>query len=79
MLFFWYVQNFGSFNETYGSLGAVVGFMPWMWLSTVIFLFGAEFNSKIEHQTAHDTTIDQGRPRGERGAIPADTVGSLSD
>lgn len=65
--FSWYVQNFGSFNKTYGSLGAVIGLMTWMWLSTTVFLLGAEFNSEIEHQTARDTTIGPDEPRGSRG------------
>lgn len=75
LLFSWYVQNFGSYNKTYGSLGAVIGFMTWMWLSTTIFLLGAELNSEIEHQTACDTTIGPDRARGNRGAVAADTIG----
>jgi membrane protein len=53
-----YVSNFGSYNATYGSLGAVIGFLVWMWLSTIIVLVGAEINTEMEHQTAHDTTRD---------------------
>jgi membrane protein len=49
MLFSWYAANFGKFNETYGSLGAAVGFMTWMWLSAIIVLVGAEMNSEIEN------------------------------
>ena len=52
MLFSWYVSNFDSYNRMYGSLGAVVGFQIWLWLSSVIVLLGAEFNAKTEHQTA---------------------------
>ena len=48
MLFSWYAANFGKFNETYGSLGAVIGFMTWMWLSATIVLVGAELNAEIE-------------------------------
>ena len=48
MLFSWYAANFGKFNETYGSLGAVIGFMTWMWLSATIILVGAELNAEIE-------------------------------
>ena len=59
MLFSWYVGSFGSYNETYGSLGAVIGFMTWMWVSAIIVLVGAELNAEIEHQTARDTTIGQ--------------------
>jgi membrane protein len=40
--------NFGSYKATYGSLGAVVGFMIWMWLSTIVVLIGGEFNAELE-------------------------------
>ena len=72
----WYVANFGSYNATYGSLGAVIGFLIWMWLSTIIVLGGAEINAEMEHQTARDTTEDDGeKPLGSRGARMADEVG----
>ena len=44
LLFSWYAANFGSYNKTYGSLGAVIGFMTWMWLSTIVLLLGAEID-----------------------------------
>jgi membrane protein len=75
MLFSWYVANFGSYNETYGSLGAVIGFMTWIWLSTIVVLFGAEINAEMEHQTAKDTTEGNHQPMGTRGARMADTIG----
>ena len=75
MLFSWYVANFGNYNETYGSLGAVIGFMTWMWLSTTVVLVGAELNAEIEHQTVHDTTEGPQKPLGARGARMADSVG----
>lgn len=78
MLFSWYVSSFGSYNETYGSLGAAVGFMTWIWLSATIVLLGAEINAEIEHQTSHDTTVSGGRPMGTRGAQMADTLGESS-
>jgi membrane protein len=75
MLFSWYAANFGSYNETYGSLGAAIGFMTWIWISTIIILLGAEMNAEMEHQTAHDTTEGPHQPMGARGATMADTVG----
>jgi membrane protein len=75
MLFSWYVTNFGSYNETYGSLGAVVGFMTWIWLSSIIVLLGAEINAEMEHQTAQDTTAGPDRPMGRRSATMADHIG----
>jgi membrane protein len=56
ILFSWYAAHFGSYNKTYGSLGAVIGFMTWMWLSSVVILLGAELDGEIERQIAHDTT-----------------------
>jgi len=75
-LFSWYLGNFANYNATYGALGAVVGLMMWMWLSTIVVLVGAELNSEIEHQTAHDTTVGPAKPLGVRGAVMADTVGA---
>ena len=78
MLFSWYVSNFGNYNETYGSLGAVIGFMTWIWLSTIVVLIGAEINAEMEHQTARDTTSGAPRPMGDRGAQMADEVGKAA-
>jgi membrane protein len=74
-LFSWYLGNFANYNATYGALGAVVGLMMWMWLSTIVVLVGAELNAEIEHQTACDSTIGSEKPLGTRGAVMADTVG----
>ncbi|NEU14126.1 YihY/virulence factor BrkB family protein [Methylobacterium sp. BTF04] len=76
--FSWYVSNFGKYNETYGSLGAVIGFMTWIWISTTIVLIGAEINAEMEHQTETDTTIGPDKPLGGRDARMADTVGAAS-
>ncbi|MEG9524470.1 MAG: YihY/virulence factor BrkB family protein [Hyphomicrobiales bacterium] len=73
-LFSWYVAHFGSYNETYGSLGAAIGFMTWIWLSTTVVLLGAELNAEMEHQTARDTTVGGQKPLGTRKARMADTV-----
>jgi membrane protein len=71
----WYLSNFGNYTATYGSLGAAIGLMMWMWMSAIIVLWGAELNSEIEHQTARDTTVGQPKPLGDRGALMADTLG----
>ena len=63
-IFSWYVASFGSFNKTYGSLGAVIGFMIWMWISSIVILVGGKLNAEIEHQTARNTTNGPSRPRG---------------
>ena len=71
-----YAANFGSYDKTYGPLGAVMGFMTWIWISSMVVLLGAELNSEIEHQTAKDSTVGPPRPLGQRGATMADTVGA---
>jgi membrane protein len=71
----WYLASFASYDATYGSLGAGIGLMMWMWVSSIVILFGAELNSEIEHQTARDSTIQGEKPLGARGAVMADTVG----
>jgi membrane protein len=50
--------------------------MMWMWMSTIIILFGAELNSEIEHQTAKDSTTGGNKPIGGRAARMANTVGA---
>jgi membrane protein len=72
--FGFYVSNFGSYNATYGSLGAVVVLLMWLYLSAYVLLLGAELNAELEHQTARDTTKGPERPLGARGAEMADTV-----
>jgi len=48
ILFSWYAASFGSYNKTYGSLGAVVGFMTWIWISCMVILGGAEIDAVTE-------------------------------
>jgi membrane protein len=79
MLFSWYASNFGNYNKTYGSLGAVIAFMMWTWLSAIIVLMGGELNAEIEHQTAKDSTTGPPEPLGKRGARMADTIGAPQD
>jgi membrane protein len=46
-LFSWYAENFGSYDQIYGKLGAIVGFMTWMWLSMVVVLLGAKLEAEV--------------------------------
>ena len=71
----WYLSNFGNYSATYGSLGAAIGLMTWMWMSAIIVLCGAELNSEIEHQTAATPRSARPKPLGARGALMADTSG----
>jgi len=74
LAFSWYVAHFGSYNKTYGSLGAAIGFMTWIWISATVVLVGAELDAEMEHQTRRDTTTGAEKPLGARGATKADTV-----
>lgn len=77
--FSWYVASFDSYSRMYGSLGAVIGFMMWLWLSSVVALLGAEVDAQAELHTAQDTTHAQPKPMGQRGAYVADTRGKTHD
>lgn len=74
-LFSWYASEFGNFNKTYGSMGAVIVLMMWFYISSFVILLGGEINAELEHQTMKDTTTGAPKPLGNRGATMADTVG----
>lgn len=78
VLFSFYLENFANYNATYGTLGALVGLMVWVWISVVILIVGAEINAELEHQTRKDSTTGSPKPMGERGAYVADTVGEAA-
>jgi membrane protein len=71
-----YLTNYAHYDATYGSLGAAIGLMMWMWMSTIVVLLGAELNAEIEHQTAEDSTEGGKKPLGARDASVADTIGA---
>ena len=58
-LFSWYVANFGSYDATYGSLGAAIGMMTWMWISMIVVLLGAELNAEIEREVRSSRRADR--------------------
>jgi membrane protein len=57
LLFSWYIADFGHYNATYGSLGAAIGMMTWMWISMIVILVGAQLNAETEQQTARETSV----------------------
>jgi membrane protein len=69
-----YVSRFPDFNKAYGSLGAIVGLLFWLYASAFVVLLGAEINAESELQTERDTTTGRPKPMGERGAYVADHV-----
>ncbi len=74
--FSFYLSRFAHYDRAYGPLGAVIGFMMWTYVSSLILLAGAELNAELEHQTVRDTTAGPAVPLGARGAQMADTVGA---
>jgi membrane protein len=72
LLFSWYATNFGSYNKTYGSLGAAIGFMTWIWLSTMVILAGAEIDDEMEERERLRRGEREGR-RQESDPVPAAT------
>jgi membrane protein len=67
-----YVAHVANYDRIYGSLGAVIVLLFWLYLTFFIVLLGAEINAELELQTAQDTTIGKARPLGSRGAFVAD-------
>jgi membrane protein len=74
-----YTANFGKYNETYGSLGAVVVLMLWLFFTVLCVVLGAEVNAEMERQTRKDTTQGAPMPLGSRDAEVADTIGATAD
>ncbi|QCB57027.1 YihY/virulence factor BrkB family protein [Sphingopyxis sp. PAMC25046] len=72
-----YAARFGDYDATYGSLGAVVVLLMWLYLSAYSVLLGGLINAEMERQTARDTTTGTPRPMGRRGAVVADTSAAL--
>lgn len=79
ILFTFYLENFANYNATYGTLGALIGLMVWVWISVIILIVGAELNAELEHQTLRDSTTGAPLPMGQRGAFVADTIGKPSE
>ena len=60
--FSFYVSNFANYNETYGSLGAVIVMMMWLWIGSIVVLTGAELNSEVERQIKIENGVT---PKGD--------------
>jgi len=69
-----YASNFGSYDQTYGSLGGVIVLMLWLYISALVVVLGAELNAALETQTIRDSTTGPEQPLGRRRAEAADSV-----
>jgi membrane protein len=69
ILFAWYAQNYGTYDRVYGSLGAIVGFLTWIWLLLVILLSGAELNCEVDRRRSQPPTIPAKLRRGRLSAV----------
>jgi membrane protein len=58
-MFSWYIGHFGNYDATYGSLGAAIGMMTWMWISMIVILLGAELNAEIQLKTSAASPTSQ--------------------
>jgi membrane protein len=74
-----FADKFGTFNEIYGTLGAVVALLLWLYITAYVIIIAAEVNAELERQTYEDTTRGAEKPLGRRGAFAADTVGPTAD
>ena len=59
--FAFYVANFGSYDKTYGTLGGLISFLVWMWITNLAVLFGAELNAELERSRE----LEAGEPAEE--------------
>ncbi|WP_069298610.1 YihY/virulence factor BrkB family protein [Neptunicoccus sediminis] len=76
--FAFYVGNFGSYNESFGTLAGAIVLLMWFWISAYIVLVGAEVNAELEAQTRKDTTVGKDEPMGQRDAVKADNLGEAA-
>ena len=58
--FAFYVANFGSYNKTYGTLGGVIVFLVWLWISNIAILLGAELNAELERERSREPASHPG-------------------
>jgi membrane protein len=72
VLFSLYVENFGKYNQTFGSLAAGVILLLWLYLAAYSVCVGAELNAELEYRVQRDTTVGRPKPQGARGATVAD-------
>src|SRR3712207_6075650 len=75
LAFAFYVANFSSYNKTYGSLGGVIAFLVWLWISNIVILLGAEFNAELER----GKQIAAGAPADKEPYLPPRDTRKMKD
>ncbi len=78
LVFRFYVVNFGSYNETYGTIGGIMVLLLWLYISGLCVIVGAEMNAEIEHASEHGKAPGEKVP-GQRKAIGARAARAFRD
>jgi uncharacterized BrkB/YihY/UPF0761 family membrane protein len=78
LAFRFYVVNFGSYNETYGTIGGIMVLLLWLYISALCVIVGAEMNAEIEHASDHGKAPGEKTP-GERKTIGARAAREFRD
>jgi membrane protein len=73
--FAFYVAHFGSYNKIYGSLGGVIGFLVWLWISNIAVLLGAELDAEL----ARGQRIEAGQPAEQEPFLPPRDTRALNE
>jgi membrane protein len=74
VVFSYYVKNFGNYNQVYGSIGAVIAMLVWLWLSSFVILLGAVVNAQVEKHVYGIKTPDGASPFDELPDVPAEEL-----
>lgn len=74
VVFSYYAANFGNYNQVYGSIGAVIAMLVWMWLSSFLVLLGAVVNAQIEKYAYGMEVADAASPFEDRPEPPAEEI-----
>lgn len=75
--FSYYVANFGNYNQVYGSIGAVIAMLVWLWISSFLVLFGAALNAQIEQRAVKLSEAERQEPTVEDDAPVTDIVADV--
>lgn len=72
--FSYYVANFGNYNQVYGSIGAVIAMLVWLWLSSFLILLGAVVNAQVEKHVYGKQIAEAASPFGDLVDPPAEEI-----